>query len=56
MPSRESRSVFWEDLAADLKDPIFRDNYVRATDEIAATDRAANGHAVAEVDADWPPQ
>lgn len=51
MTSREFRSLFWDDLAADLEDPAFHDSYTQTTAEIAAFDRAANEHPGAEADA-----
>lgn len=42
MTSREFRSIFWDDLAADLEDPAFRDAYRQTTAEIAAIDWAEN--------------
>ncbi len=42
MTTHEFRSVFWDDLAADLEDPVFRDSYAQAATEIAAIDRAEN--------------
>lgn len=42
MKSREFRSIFWDDLVADLGDLAFCDSYAQATTEIAVIDRAEN--------------
>ncbi|MFT3874440.1 MAG: hypothetical protein QM714_17645 [Nocardioides sp.] len=35
-----SNSAFWDDLHGDLEDPVFRDDFVAAAEEIAETDAA----------------
>ena len=37
-----SSSAFWDDLNRDLEDPAIREEFVAATEEIAALDDAAN--------------
>lgn len=53
MTSRAFRSVFWDDLEADLEDPAFRDSYTQATAEISEADRAVNDRVAAEANTDF---
>ena len=39
MASGEFRSVFWDDLAEDLKDPAFREAYIETSSALAVIDR-----------------
>lgn len=41
-PNQSFRSVFWDDLEEDLKDPEFRRHYILESERIASIDRIVN--------------